>query len=292
MVVEHIHLKSHAMPNKLLLIILVSAILLSSCHPTMHFADRANSPGFTEQGEFKAVASIKPQTNAYVPDTLGIYNIATSDFAPEFDLAYALTNHFAITAGYTSVVNCYTTEGQADAGWGGSTDSSIGGNVNMHGAELGAGYFGKGPKAFKYGIYGSIGIGNIKRDGIILPNFNYKSRYFKYSIQPEFGLSPNNSKIFSFTFGTRLTGIKYYGFRSNDPLTKYAVGYYSPKYGQNVTNQLYYYFEPYLNIEVGYKYVKFNLQSGATLGLGEVSGDMGQTPYISAGILFHFRPNY
>lgn len=280
------------MLRKYLPIAFLPVSLLISCRPTMHFADRANSPGFTEKGEFKAVASIKPQTNAYVPDSFGIYNITTGDFAPEFDVAYALTNHFALTAGYTSVVNCYTTEGQADEGWGGLTDSSIGGNVNLQGIEIGGGYFGKGPKAFKYGVYCSVGSGTIKRTGVVLPNFNYKSQYFKYSIQPEFGLAPNKSKVFSFTFGTRLTGIKYYGLRSNDPLTKYALGYYNPKYGLDVTNQLYYYFEPYLNIEVGYEYVKFNLQSGATVALSEVGADIGQTPYISAGILFHFHPGF
>ncbi len=280
------------MLNKVLLITITTALIFSSCHPTMHFADRANSPGFIEKGEMKAVASVKPQTNAYVPDSLGKYNINTSQFAPEFDVAYAFTNHLALTAGYTSVVNCYTTEGQADAGWGGLTDSSIGGNVNLQGFEIGAGYFSKGPRAFKYGIYGSIGLGTIKREGIILPNFNYKSQYFKYSIQPEFGLAPNRSRIMSFTFGTRVTGIKYYGFRSDDPLTKYAVGYYSLKYDQNVTNQMYLYFEPYLNLEVGFTFVKFNLQSGATVSFSQVGADMGQTPYISAGILFHYNPSW
>lgn len=274
-------------------ILLLCIGMSSSCiYPTIHFADRANSPGFTEKDEFKAVAAIKPQAADVEPNVPGSENFRSSGVAPELDLAYALTNHFAVTAGYTSVVNRYTREGQGNRGYYGLTDSTIGGRVNLNGIEVGAGYFLKGPRVLKFGLYGSFGTGAISRKGLILPEFNYKTKYWKYSVQPELGIGPNNGRIFSAMFGTRVTGIKYYGFRSANPLTKHAVGYYNPKYGQNVTNQMYFYIEPYANIEVGFKYIKFNAQLGITGGLDEVAGDMGSMPYISLGMLFHFKPSF
>ena len=276
-----------------LTLVLTTLVMFSSCiYPTIHFADRANSPGFTEKGEFKGVAAIKPQAADMEPNVPGSENFRSSGVAPELDLAYALTNHFAVTASYTSVVNRYTREGQGRSSYYGHTDSTIGGRVNLNGVEVGAGYFLKGPRILKFGLYGSFGTGAISRKGLILPEFNYNTRYWKYSVQPELGIGPNNGKIFSVMFGTRLTGIKYYGFRSDNPLTKYAVGYYNPKYSQNVTNQMYFYIEPYANIEVGYKYVKFNAQLGVTGGLDGVSDDMGSMPYISLGMVFHFKPSF
>lgn len=281
------------MKHLYLTILFTGMVMFSSCiYPTIHFADRANSPGFTEKGEFKGVAAIKPQAADTEPKVPGSENFRSSGVAPELDLAYALTDHFAITAGYTSVVNRYTREGQGSRGYYGLTDSTIGGRVNLNGVEVGAGYFLKGTRILKFGLYGSFGIGGISRKGLILPEFNYHTKYWKYSVQPELGIGPNNGRIFSVMFGTRLTGIKYYGFRSANPLTQYAVGYYNPKYGQNVTNQMYFYIEPYANVEVGYKYIKFNAQLGLTNGLDETAGEMGSMPYISLGMLFHFKPSF
>lgn len=280
------------MQLKNLAILLCTSLLFSSCYSTMHFADRANSPGFTEKGEFKAAAAIRPQTSDQIPLTPASQDFLESFISPELDVAYALTNHFAVTGGYTSVLHHYVTEGAFERDLFNPIDSSLGGSINLHGAELGGGYFGKGHRAIKYGLYGSLGMGSLSRKGAETPQFNYRSQYFKFSVQPEFGLEPNSGKVFSFTCGTRLTMIKYYGFRADDPLTKYAVGYYDIRGNQNVTNSAYFYFEPYANIEVGYKYVKLNLQMGITTGLGTVASDMGDTPYISAGFAFHYDPAY
>lgn len=280
------------MQYKSLTLLLLSTLLLTSCYSSMHFADRANSPGFTEQGEFKAAAAIRPQTSDQIPETNASRDFLESFISPELDIAYALTDHFALTGGYTSVLHHYVTEGSFDNSLFNPVDTSLGGSINLQGAEIGGGYFAKGHRAIKYGLYGSFGIGNISRKGALTPQFNYKSQYFKFSIQPEFGLEPGQGSKFSFMAGFRTTMIKYYGFRSDNPLTKYAVGYYDPRYGQDVTNQVYFYFEPYVNLEVGYKYVKFNLQAGFTTGIGTVASDMGDTPYISAGFVFHYDPAY
>lgn len=272
---------------------LAALTLTSSCiYPTMHFADRANSPGFTEKGEFKAIAAVKPQAADPAPFGFpGAENFSSSGVAPELDLAYSLTNHFALTAGYTSVVNRYTLEGSVPDGWG-REDSSVGGMVNLNGLEIGGGYFLGGPGVFRFGAYGNVGIGSLTREGLVLPEFNYKSRYWKYSVQPEVGIAPNNGRVFSVMFGARLTGIKYYGFRSGNELTKYAVGYYNPKYPGNVTTGMHFYFEPYANVEVGFKYVKLNVQTGLTEGVTPVASTLGSMPYISLGFAFHYKPSF
>lgn len=284
------------MSRILIPLLLFCTLSLSSCYQNMHFADRANSPGLTKRGELKAVAAFKPTVSEAVPDTTGARSINTSVVSPEIDVAYAITDHIAITAGYTSVLNRYVEENRVRGLGRDRTrsyyDTTIGGLIVLHGGEVGAGYFGKTNKAFKYGIYGTLGFGGVKRRGIVLPNYNYTTNFFKYSIQPEVGLGPNGGKIFSFTAGGRITGFKYYNFKSNDPLTKYAVGEYSPKYGLDVTNRMFYYFEPYVNLEVGYQFVKFNFQVGFTAGLSDESTSIGDSPYLSIGVLFHRDPAY
>lgn len=281
------------MPQKYLLIFFSAMLLFSSCvYPTMYYPRRANSPGFTTKGEFKAVAGMKTQAVNSTPNLPGSQNFASSYLAPEFTGAYALTNHVAITAGYTSVLDRYTTEGQGTSGYYGLTDSTVGGLVNLQGVEVGGGYFAKSRGLIKYGLYGSLGVGNITRKGLILPEFDYRSKFWRWSVQPEFGIHPNEGKLFSATAGARLTGINYYGFRSDNPLTKYAVGFYNPRYPKNVTNGMHIYIEPYANLEVGYKYLKFNVQLGVVGGLTQGANVMASPLHLGLGVVFHFHPDY
>lgn len=273
--------------------LLLSATLFSSCYQNMYFADRANSPDFNKQGEFKFTGAIKPNTNTSIPDTPGAETIRWSLLSPEVDVAYAITDHIAVMASYSSVINRYIPEDEPKGLHASSYDTSIGGNINLHSVEIGAGYFGAKGRVLRYGIYGNVGTGVVSRHGIILPHYDYKSKFFKFSVQPEIGLKPSQGERFAFAAGFRLTGVKYYGLRSANPNTKYALGAYDVEdKTEDVTTQLYGYLEPYVNLEVGYKYVKLNFQFGFNGGLMYNADHIGQSPYVSAGLLFHYDPAY
>lgn len=266
----------------------------SSCYQNLYFTDRANSPCFSGKGEFKFTGAVKPQVNDQIPDTTGARSIKFSPISPEADVAYAITKHIAVTASYSSVVNRYIEESRA-RGMNSEKryDTTIGGNINLHSAEVGGGYFGKVGNVFRYGLYGNVGFGTIKRHGIVLPHHNFRSRFFKYSLQPEIGCRPGGGAHFAFSGGMRFTWVKYYGFRAGNPDTKYALGDYSvKKSNDNVLTQAYPYMEPYLNFEVGDKYLKLNFQFGASVGSGENANHIGNSPYLSMGVVFHFDPAY
>lgn len=284
---------THSIKMKQSLTLALTILIFSSCYQNMHFPDRANSPGFSQKGEFKATGAIKPNANDNIPAVPGAENMKWSAVSPEADIAYALTNHFAVLASYSSVVNRYIIEDGTRGYYQRDNDSTIGGNFTLHGFEIGAGYFGTKGNIIRYGLYGIVGTGTVKRKGVVLPHHNYKTNFFKYSIQPEFGIAPGKGRRFAVNTGFRLTGYKYYGFRAANPDTKYALGAYSVKQQtDDVTNRFYFYTEPYVNMEVGYKYVKLNLQIGFTGGFHENADHTGQSPYISAGIVFHHNTGF
>ena len=50
------------------------------------------------------------------------------------------------------------------------------------------------------------------------------------------------------------------------------------------------FFEPYTNLEIGLKKVKFNFQAGLSVGMFPIAQPIGEGGYVSVGFLYHFRP--
>ena len=93
--------------------------------------------------------------------------------------------------------------------------------------------------------------------------------------------------------GIRVAMEKFYSFQSADPTLLSEIN--SERYGPNVnlTAQHFFFVEPFINFEVGYKYVAFNMQLGFSAQVDGNPAITGDFPvYASFGAVFHFAPSF
>lgn len=264
-------------------------IFCTSCYQNLHFLSRANSINFREKGEYKITGAVKANASDYISDTTGI---KTSYVSPEFCAAYAITDHIALAFTYSSVLNRYSTEGSGMAFFTPSfIDSALGGSFNQHLAEVGGGWFSRFGKTRSYSVFLHLGYGTLSRRGAVLPKYDYNTQIFKYSIQQEMAWMPAGGDLISFSTGIKFSGLQYFGFSSTDPDTRYILGSDTRKRTKvDYGNKLYPFFEPYTNLEIGLKKVKFNFQAGLSVGMFPIAQPIGEGGYVSVGFLYHFRP--
>jgi len=251
--------------------------LLVSCQQKLYFPDRANTPGLTEAFEGKATLSLKPQ----------VADIDSGDnngsiLSPAVDLAFAPAPHFGIIASYRSTIDRYIEENQ-DIFF---TDKTMGGMFNGHRFEFGAGYFGTFGSRGKAEVYAGYGNGVLKRRGNRRPEYDYNTRYHRFFVQPAVGFGTGR---ISFTAGLRFSLHKYYDFRGlNDPtLPHYIAG------DVNVENEIFPFFEPFVNFEVGHEYIKFNVQVGMGTQMTPDNRISGTAPmFVSFGLVGHYAPRF
>ena len=204
------------------IIMLLVFILCSSCYQNLHFLSRANSINFREKGEYKITGAVKANASDYISDTTGI---KTSYVSPEVCAAYAVTDHIALAFTYSTVLNRYSTEGSGVAFFTPAfTDSALGGSFNQNLAELGGGWFSRFGKTRSYSVFVHLGYGTLSRRGAILPQYDYNTHIFKYSIQQEMAWIPAGGDMISFSTGIKFSGLQYFGFRSANPDTRYVLG--------------------------------------------------------------------
>jgi hypothetical protein len=270
----------------LLSLLSLSAVFaFSSCQQRMYFPDRVNTPGFTAANQASLTLSAKVNGNNNFKDD-SIHK--TSTFSPAIDAAYAVTDNVGLIFSYRSLLNRYVKERTDDDL---SGDTVMGGVFNGSRVEGGVGYFTKMGGSGRFELYGGFGLGHIERKGTLFPQFDYSSKYYRLFLQAGLGFDKNDR--FSLTGGFRLTGQKYYDFESGDPSLRYHIATIN-KIGmrQDVTKPLYMCAEPFINMEMGYKFIKFNLQGGGTIPLN-AAGVTGNTPfYFSFGLAFHYSPEY
>lgn len=261
-------------------IAILSLLWLSSCQQRLYFPDRANTPGLTHALEGKATFSLKPQGND--ADSGQTENITCG---VGIDLAFSPIKNFGITGSYRKINNRKIEEGQP-TGLFDNSHNTMGGIFNGERWEIGAGYYDVFGKIGKVEVYGGYGNGSLQRRGVESPQYNYDTRYHRFFIQPAMGFSKSN--FFSFTAGLRFAFMKFYDFRAADPDLRYNIG----KSEQDVTAVVFPFLEPFVNFEGGYKYIKGNVQFGATKQLinANVSGNF--PVYVSIGLIFHFDPEF
>lgn len=252
-------------------------LLACSCQQKMYFPERANTPGLTEALEGKITVSVKPQTN-----DIDSGSSEGGILSPAFDIAFAPANHFGIIASYRSNLNRYIKEDQSIL----LTDKTMGGNFNGHRFEIGAGYFSTFGRRGKVEVYAGYGNGKLERRGTRSLNYDYNTRYHRYFVQPAIGFG---SDRFSLTAGLRFALHKYYDFKGlNDPtLSHYIAG------DADVENALFPFVEPFVNFEVGYEYIKFNVQAGFGTQMTQDNRVSGTAPmFVSFGIVGHYAPRF
>lgn len=264
--------------KKPLLPVLASVLLLSaSCQQKMYFPDRANTPGLMEAYEVKLTTAWKPQESSSDSGYRSGHN--GSSFGA--DLAFSPVNHLGLIASYRSIHNKSITEDR------GTDYTKYGGEFNGHRWEGGIGYFTTFGRLGKFETYAGYGRGEIRRRGITNPERDYNTDYNRIFIQPALGFSNN---VVSITGGIRFAYQKYVNFRSDNPNLRYTI---LDKYTrEDVEGATVGFLEPFINAEVGWKYIKFNAQTGCS---GQIFGSSvsGNLPfYFSLGLAFHFAPRY
>lgn len=256
------------------LCILMAAVLLASCSPTLFFPDRVNTPGFTEAGQVYVTGSIKPQLGS-ITDSLD--RKKGSGSSGSVDAGFAVSDHFAVIGSYRALNNRRVKED-------GILDG-IGGNFNGDRYEIGLGYFGGERNGFMYEALGGIGFGKIDRSSSTTPMQNFKSRYNVYFAQAGFG---GNWDFFRINAGLRLAAHDFTGFSSADPSLRYDIAA-SSRHRRDVTRQLFLFGTPYIDMEVGYKFLFLNIQQGMPF---QLSGGLvsGSPYYMTIGLSVRLGP--
>ena len=256
-------------------------LLLSSCQQSFYVADKVNSPGFKKAGEAKLDLSARPQTS---------YQDG-AHFSYSADAAYAPINHLGIIASYRVLNNKVNREAYAPAAFFATKYRYA--KYNGQRGDIGAGYFTRIGRKAKYEAYAGYGNGTLKADISYDSTFSpkpsqaYTTSYNRFFIQSAVGMSNN---YFSIMGGCRYTLHKYYNFKATDPTLKNAL---IPNSTQDFTKKSFGFVEPYFEVQVGYKYVKFNYQIGFPFQAnGPSLAGVHGAPYMSFGILMHYDPGF
>ncbi len=264
---------------------LLSITLLAACEPRLYFPDRVNAPGFKEAKEFKATISGKPQSG----DTVSGKTPGAA-LSPAIDLAYSVTDHFAVIASYRDELNNYIYEQKITGNQGLGHHNTFGGQFNGNYLEGGAGYFTPYDNHGRLEVFAGYGAGSMARTSLFTPQFDYSANYHRFFLQPALGYY---NDIFSLMGGFKFIFQKYGSFQSGNSDLKYLIttpdGYVS---GTDVTSQLFVFVQPFVNMDIGYKYVRFDIQMGysaETVG-GYISGSF--PVYITLGATFNYAPRF
>lgn len=266
--------------TRLSIIILASAtILFSSCDERMYFPSRATAPGLREQFDTKLVLSLKAQMASTNGDT-ATHKHATSIVSPAVDFAFSPVNHLGLTFSYNGITN------RAIGELGTSTNAGV---FNGHRFDGGAGYYTNfGRLGFFEGYVGAGG-GYLQRKSFYSSYEDFSAHYTRFYLQPAAGIG---NSIFMLTGGMRLALQHFNDFKAGDSMLRYKITNRDNYVGPDVTSQTFIFWEPFINFEIGYKYVKFNVQTGfsSQLAGGTIIGSF--PVYVSMGIVLNFAPRF
>jgi len=271
-----------ALSLPILLLLLLIAVL-SSCRQVLYFPDRANTPGLTEALEAKATFSIRPNNSGSSSSSSNGNSSTTNNggVGTSIDLAFSPVEHLGIIGSYRylsfNAVRNYNNTG----GSGTETTNTRGGRW-----ELGCGYYNKlGAKGFAE-VYAGYSNGFFNKTNNLNAISNFDTRYLRPFLQPAFGFKLG--QYFSLSGGFRATIVKFYNFSSPDSLLRYNIG----NANQDIESNTYFFFEPFCNFEGGFKYIKGNVQIGASQQYNHAKITEDFPFYISFGVTLHFAPSF
>jgi hypothetical protein len=249
----------------------------------MYFPDRVNTPGFRHGGEAKLSISVKPQSDEVHPDSLG----QSGSISPALDLAYSPITHLGIIASYRSVNSRYIDEDFSSSHTSLYNNDVMGGMFKGKRFELGAGYYMQVANRGFFEVYGGYGQGDISRRGRYNTQFNFSSKYHRFFLQPAIGFRTNNVSL---SGGIRFAMNKYYSFSAADTSLSYDI--VQGDVNGEVTKINFTLLEPFVNFEVGYRFIKFNVQVGASTPLSKATVSGVFPGYVHVGFVFHYDEHY
>ena len=267
-----VHLKTNTMKKFLpSLFIVVITVFVTSCAPRIYLPDRTNAPMLREAGEVKLTSSLKIQNNTNAPHTV---------VSPSFDLAASPVKGLGIIASYRST-NRYADENDI-------YDYSFQDSIRYSGsrAEFGVGYYLPFGSRGLFDIYGGVGFGSVNRDNLQNYYGNYEAKYFQVFLQPSIGFYAND--VFDMCGGIKINFHKYNNFKTDTISFRYE--FTDPK--TDIEDPTFLMLGPFMNLNVGYKYAKFNMQFGANFSASKPYLRIETPFYLSMGVTLAIAPRF
>lgn len=257
-------------------LLLLLTLLLTSCQQKLYFPSRASTPMLSQALEGKLVIAAKPQMN-YSDSAHGNGGLASMGI----DAAFAPINHLGLFGSYRITNNRRIVENISPF-----IAETYGGVFSGNRWELAAGYFDKFGKKGRLEAYGGYGQGSLSRRGYITPERDFDTHYHRYFVQTAVGMG---NDIFCFGGGLRFAAQQFYDFQSpNSSALRYEI----LDGNTDLQSVTFCFTEPFVNVEVGWKIIRFTGQVGTSLQMNG-SRIAGNTPfYLSLGACFYFSPNY
>lgn len=200
-------------------------------------------------------------------------------FSYAFDAAFAPADHLGLLFSYRNLNHKLLTEGDDFYEW------QFGGDYNGRRLEGAVGYFDRFGGKGRADIYLGYGNGSLSREGWYYPERDFRIRYHRFFLQPSIGIG---NDVFLLNGGFRVAWHKYYNFTSPDPALRYLI----LRDKSDIQNEISGFIEPFINAEVGYKFARFNFQTGWTTQIMGSKVGAGVPFYVSLGLTFHLKPDY
>lgn len=259
-------------------LLIIVMIGLSGCQQKLYFPDRANSPMLSRAYEGKVTTAWKVQGNSSDSS-----KEKGGDAAFDLDAAFAPINHLGLIVSYRGLNRRRIEEDF------GSLVDNYGGIFTGHRWEGGAGYFTKLSELERMEAYAGFGEGELVRRSSATPERDFNTRYRRYFVQAAFGAT---NKFFAASGGIRFAFQRYYNFTSptSPDLRYHILDLDGPS--RDVEAETFGFVEPFVNGEIGWKVLRFNLQltfcrqfTGPSIA--------GNAPVaLTMGATFHFDPDY
>lgn len=251
---------------------LLLLLTVSSCYPSLYFADRVQTTAFTDKNQFVMNGSLKPQTKPN--DSL---NLPSGAFSYSYDAAYSFDKNWAITGYYSNVNGRRVRENQVGLSYG----NGIGGTHDGERYEIGITYFKPNRSHGVAEFSGGFSRGNIRRTSIMSPGDNFNARFNMYFAQAAYSVKTDYVVV---SVGGKFWAEHFYSFEGpQDTRNRYRF-----RNGADISRYPFVFTNLFLNMEAGYKFIKFNTQMGMPIQLNG-SSIAGFPLYITFGAVFRLE---
>lgn len=247
-------------------------LTVSSCYPSLYFADRVQTTAFTDKNQFVLNGSLKPQTKP--SDSL---DLPSGAFSYSYDAAYSFDKNWAITGYYSNVNDRRVREDQEGLSYG----NGVGGTHNGERYEVGITYFKPNRSNGVAEFSGGFSRGHIYRTSTMSPADNFKARFNMYFAQAAYSVKTDYVVV---SVGGKLWAEHFYSFTGPQDLRNR----YKSRNGADISRYPFVFTNLFLNMEAGYKFIKFNTQMGMPVQLNG-SSIAGFPLYITFGMVFRLE---
>lgn len=233
-----------------LFILVLLVVTFSSCSPSLYFPDKVVSTSFEKKKDLMINVGVKPQFNS--TDSGGRKGNAFSFAA---NAAYAFSNHFGGYVYWSNLSNRTVGENH-DLRTIGQT-SLTGGNFNGNRLELGAVYYTPVAKDQTFELSAGYSTGNTKRTSLLSDSNNFQAKYYTIFLQPSWSV---RERGMTFSMGSKFWVQRYNSF-DGSPYTQKLF----TDIGGFITEQNFWCIQPYMNLDVGFQFVRFSIQGSTPM---------------------------